>query len=93
MYGLAPSAANYIRPAKKPLSSMAPLVVEQGGALRAVLGASGGPRIVSTVLQAVLRALVEGEDAFAGGAGGRAGLLPQGEGWLLTVCPGLHKSG
>ena len=43
------------RPGKKPFSSMSPVVVAQGGALRAVLGASGGPRIISSVLQALLR--------------------------------------
>ena len=43
------------RPGKKPFSSMSPCIVEQGGALRLVVGASGGPRIISAVLQTILR--------------------------------------
>ena len=37
-YGLPPTPANYIRPGKRPLSSMSPLVVEQVGAGRAARG-------------------------------------------------------
>lgn len=55
LYGLQPSPANYIRPGKRPLSSMSPLIVEQAGQLRLVLGGSGGPRIISAVLQALVR--------------------------------------
>lgn len=56
VYGLAPSAPNFIRPGKRPLSSMSPLIFsEPSGRLRIVAGGSGGPRIVSGVLSAVLR--------------------------------------
>lgn len=55
VYGLHPSPANYIRPGKRPLSSMSPIIVEQAGQLRLVVGGSGGPRIISAVLQTVVR--------------------------------------
>ncbi|KAK9813827.1 hypothetical protein WJX73_000384 [Symbiochloris irregularis] len=58
-----PSAANYILPGRKPLSSMSPImVVAPGGRLRVVTGASGGPRIVSSVLQVLLRMITKGAD-------------------------------
>jgi len=60
-YGLAPSAANFIRPGKRPLSSMSPTVVLRGGELRAVAGASGGPRIISAVIQVLARLLLLGQ--------------------------------
>ena len=71
IYGIPPSPSNFIRPGKKPFSSMSPLVVEQGGGLRMVVGASGGPRIISGVLQTLLRVLAYGEDAFSAVAGPR----------------------
>ena len=40
---------------KKPLSSMSPTVVLYEGRLRAVVGASGGPFIVSSVFQTLAR--------------------------------------
>ena len=71
IYGIPPSPSNFIRPGKKPFSSMSPLVVEREGQLRMVLGASGGPRIISAVLQTLVRVLAYGEDAFAAVAGPR----------------------
>ena len=75
-YGLAPSEANYIEPHKRPLSSMSPTIVTRRGArssanrdaeeeageerLVAVAGASGGPRIITSVAQILLNALVRG---------------------------------
>lgn len=58
-FGLQPSEANYIRPGKKPLSSMAPtMVFSQGdggelGKLIMTVGGSGGPLIISATLQAL----------------------------------------
>ena len=43
------------RPGKKPFSSMSPLIAERGGAFQLAIGASGGPRIISAVLQATVR--------------------------------------
>ena len=55
-YHLEPSTANFIRPGKKPLSSMSPtMLMDSSGNLRMVVGASGGPRIVTAVLQAIVR--------------------------------------
>ena len=60
------------RPGKKPFSSMSPCIVEQGGALRLVVGASGGPRIISAVLQTILRQAAGLRGCSGrGGAGGR----------------------
>jgi gamma-glutamyltranspeptidase/glutathione hydrolase/leukotriene-C4 hydrolase len=61
VYGLAPSVANYIRPGKRPLSSMSPTIVLQNGALRGVVGASGGPRIISATASAILRVIALGQ--------------------------------
>lgn len=47
-----PSPANYVRPRKRPLTSIAPMMVEfANGSLFSVLGASGGSRIITTVVQ------------------------------------------
>ena len=54
-YGYTPSAANFIVPGKKPLSTMSPTMVDMEGELRLVVGASGGSRILSTVIQSLLR--------------------------------------
>ena len=54
-FGLAPSKANFIRPGKRPLSSMAPLIFSDAQGVRIVLGASGGPRIISALLTTLVR--------------------------------------
>ena len=72
-YGIAPSAANFIAPGKRPLSSMSPTIVLQDAlqpdgtprrrGVRAVVGASGGPRIISGVFQVLANALLLGKGA------------------------------
>ena len=58
-YGLVGGEANQLRPNKRPLSSMTPTVVRRGdGAVCLVLGAPGGPRIITAVLQVLMRVLV-----------------------------------
>ncbi|WFD34761.1 hypothetical protein MCUN1_001605 [Malassezia cuniculi] len=44
-----PQVANYIKPGKRPMSSMSPVIVEDAtsGEVRLVVGASGGSRIIS----------------------------------------------
>ncbi|KAK9843023.1 hypothetical protein WJX74_005747 [Apatococcus lobatus] len=60
-YHLEPSRANFIRPGKRPLSSMSPtMLMDASGNLRMVVGASGGPRIVTAVLQAIVRMIAYG---------------------------------
>lgn len=53
-FGLIQSNANAIAPGKRPLSSMSPTIVLKDGQPYLLLGASGGPRIISSVLNVVL---------------------------------------
>lgn len=71
VYGIPPSPSNFIKPGKKPFSSMSPIIIEQDGRFRMVVGASGGPRIISAVFQTLLRVLAYGEDSFSAIAGPR----------------------
>jgi gamma-glutamyltranspeptidase/glutathione hydrolase len=55
LFGLVGGAANAIAPEKRPLSSMAPTVVRDGGhATTMVLGSPGGPRIVSALAEVLV---------------------------------------
>jgi len=54
MFGLVQGATNAIAPGKRPLSSMAPTIVLQGGRVAMVLGSPGGPRIITIVLETLL---------------------------------------
>jgi gamma-glutamyltranspeptidase/glutathione hydrolase len=53
-YGLIGGDANAIEPRKRPLSSMTPTIVLRDGKLHMVLGAPGGSRIITAVLQVFL---------------------------------------
>jgi gamma-glutamyltranspeptidase/glutathione hydrolase len=53
-FGLIQSAANAVEPGKKPLSSMTPTILVRDGKAEYVAGASGGPRIITATLQALL---------------------------------------
>ncbi len=65
-FGLTQSAANAPKPGKRPLSSMTPtIVLDADGRVEAVAGASGGPRIITATTQALINALVRGDDAEA----------------------------
>lgn len=73
-FGFEPSAANFIRPGKRPLSSVAPIIVERGSdsageaegdddsnrSLYLVVGAAGGSRIISSTAQVVWHVLEHG---------------------------------
>ncbi len=64
-YGLAQSDANLPAPGKRPLSSMTPtIVVGKDRQVRLIAGASGGPRIINGVLQAILNATLFDFDAL-----------------------------
>ncbi len=57
LYGLVQSDANLVGPGKRPLSSMSPTIVMKDDKPVLVLGASGGPRIISSVLHVMLNVL------------------------------------
>ncbi|KAL0490436.1 glutathione hydrolase [Acrasis kona] len=57
LFGLPPSLSNRIAPGKRPLSSQTPTMVfdtQQNNRLVLVVGASGGPTILSSVLQVLV---------------------------------------
>jgi gamma-glutamyltranspeptidase/glutathione hydrolase len=56
------AGANGVAAGKRPLSSMAPVIVLEGGRLRFVAGSNGGPRIITTTLLALLNHLEFGLD-------------------------------
>lgn len=57
-FGFIPSPANYIRPGKRPLSSISPVIVEfPNGTLYYVTGAAGGSRIITATLQSLVHVL------------------------------------
>jgi len=57
IYGLVGNEANSLRPDKRPLSSMAPTIILRDGRPELVVGAAGGPRIISATLQTILNVL------------------------------------
>lgn len=72
-FGLAPAESNYILPGKRPLSSMSPTILfrrsetkpdSSFGKLVLVLGASGGPKIITAVLQVILNHIFLGMPLF-----------------------------
>ncbi len=60
MFGLVQGEANAIAPGKRPLSSMTPAIVLKDGKPVLVLGAPGGSRIITTVLEIILNVLDHG---------------------------------
>lgn len=72
-FGIKPSESNYIIPGKRPLSSMSPTFVfrkttneEDGnlGKLVLSLGASGGPKIITSVMQTIINVCILGLDLY-----------------------------
>lgn len=61
MFGLVQGEANAIAPGKRMLSAMSPtIVLDPRGDLFMVLGARGGPRIITSVAQVILNVIVGG---------------------------------
>ncbi|PNY21216.1 Gamma-glutamyltranspeptidase 1 [Tolypocladium capitatum] len=53
-FGYIPSPANYVRPGKRPLSSISPIIVESAdGKLYLSIGSAGGSRIITATIQNV----------------------------------------
>ena len=53
-YGLIGAEANAIEPGKRMLSSMSPAIISKNGNVDMVIGAAGGPRIITATLQSFL---------------------------------------
>ncbi len=53
-FGLIQSSANAVAPGKRPLSSMSPTIILKDDRVFLLLGASGGPRIISSVLNVAI---------------------------------------
>ncbi len=65
-FGLVGSEANALEALKRPLSSMTPIVVRDGGhANSLVMGSPGGPRIITSQIGVLLRTLVFRQDPRA----------------------------
>lgn len=63
-FGYIPSPANFVRPGKRPLSSICPLIVSNpDGDVYFVTGAAGGSRIISSTVQSVINVLDRGMSA------------------------------
>jgi gamma-glutamyltranspeptidase/glutathione hydrolase len=57
-FGFVPSPTNYIRPNKRPLSSITPIIVEHPNGTRYFsIGAAGGSRIITSTVQAIWHVL------------------------------------
>jgi gamma-glutamyltranspeptidase/glutathione hydrolase len=58
LFGLVQGERNKVEPGKRPLSSMTPtIVLRKDGSFWFALGARGGPRIISAVLQSVINVI------------------------------------
>jgi gamma-glutamyltranspeptidase/glutathione hydrolase len=57
VYGLIGNQANEINGQKRPLSSMSPTIILRGDRPELVVGAAGGPRIISATLQTILNVI------------------------------------
>ncbi|KAF7591309.1 hypothetical protein BBP40_001685 [Aspergillus hancockii] len=63
-FGYIPSEANFIRPGKRPLSSITPTIVtHQNGSVFFVAGSAGGSRIITATVQNIIHAVDEGLSA------------------------------
>ena len=61
-FGVPPTSPNYIAPGKRPMSSMNPTVITKRGDPVMAVGASGGTRIITSPMQAILNVLSFGLD-------------------------------
>lgn len=62
MFGLVQGERNAIAPGKRPLSSMTPTIILSDGKPFLVLGAPGGPAIITAVLQVIVNVIDFGMD-------------------------------
>lgn len=63
-FGYIPSPANFVRPGKRPLSSICPLIISNSeGEVYFVTGAAGGSRIITSSVQSAINVLDRGMSA------------------------------
>ncbi|KAH9801116.1 glutathione hydrolase 3 [Citrus sinensis] len=62
---LPPTPANFIKPNKRPLSSMTPLIITKDNQLAGVIGGSGGLHIIPAVIQVFLNHFIFGIESLA----------------------------
>jgi gamma-glutamyltranspeptidase/glutathione hydrolase len=63
MFGLIQGERNAVQPAKRPLSAMTPtIILRKDGTPWFAVGAAGGPRIISAVLQTIINVIDHGMD-------------------------------
>ncbi|GJX21383.1 glutathione hydrolase 1-like protein, partial [Tanacetum coccineum] len=60
-----PAPSNFISPGKRPLSSATPTIVLKDGNLKAVLGASGGLKIIPATTEVFVNYFVKGMDPLS----------------------------
>ncbi|MEO7670231.1 MAG: gamma-glutamyltransferase family protein [Polyangia bacterium] len=70
-FGLIGSAQNAVMPNKRPLSSMTPTIVLDGDQVKLVVGAAGGPTIITATTQVLLNVVDWNMDAQAAIAAAR----------------------
>jgi gamma-glutamyltranspeptidase/glutathione hydrolase len=63
LFGLVQGEANAIQPGKRPLSSMTPTIILKNGKLYLIVGAPGGSRITTAVMQVIVNVLDFGMNA------------------------------
>lgn len=56
-YGLLGGEANAIQPTKRPLSSMAPMILLKEGKPFMAIGSPGGPRLINAILQVIINVI------------------------------------